>query len=115
MAYVYILQSGTENIFKVGRTKRDVDARIQQLSTGNPYPLTKFEVIETEHDALCESYLHRRLSTKKIFRGLAQEFFAITLPILVLSSTRPGHTLTSGFQWFWKPTRSQCKTATGPS
>jgi hypothetical protein len=78
MAYVYLLRSGTENIFKIGRTRGDVDARIQQLSTGNPYPLTKFEVIETEHDALCESYLHRRLSTKRITSGLAQEFFAIT-------------------------------------
>jgi hypothetical protein len=36
MAYVYILRSGTENIFKIGRTKGDVDTRILQLSTGNP-------------------------------------------------------------------------------
>ena len=77
MAYVYVLRSGAENIFKIGRTKGDVDARILQLSTGNPYPLTKFDVIETEHDAQCESYLHRRLSTKRINSGSAQEFFAI--------------------------------------
>jgi T5orf172 domain len=56
MAYVYVLRSGAENIFKIGRTKGDVDARILQLSTGNPYPLTKFDLIETEHDAHCESY-----------------------------------------------------------
>jgi len=78
MAHVYVLRSGTENIFKIGRTKGDVDARILQLSTGNPYPLTKFDVIETEHDAQCENYLHRRLSTKRINSGPAQEFFAIT-------------------------------------
>jgi hypothetical protein len=78
MAYVYVLRSGTENFFKIGRTRGDVDARIQQLSTGNPYPLTKFGVIDTEHDALCESYLHKRLSTKRITSGSAQEFFAIT-------------------------------------
>jgi hypothetical protein len=77
MAYVYVLRSGTENIFKIGRTKLDVDARIQQLSTGNPYRLTKFDVIETEHEAKCENYLHRRLSTKRISGGPAQEFFAI--------------------------------------
>jgi hypothetical protein len=78
MAHVYVLRSGAENIFKIGRTRGDVDARIQQLSTGNPYAFAKFEVIETEHDALCESYLHRRLSTKRINSGSAQEFFAIT-------------------------------------
>jgi hypothetical protein len=85
-AYVYVLRSGTENIFKIGRTRGDVDARIRQLSTGNPYPFTKFEVIETEHDTLCESYLHRLLSTKRINSGSAHEFFAITptelIPIL---------------------------------
>lgn len=78
MAYVYVLRSGTENIFKIRRTKGDVGARILQLSTGNPHPLTRFDVIETEHDAQCESYLHRRLSMKRINSGPAQEFFAIT-------------------------------------
>ena len=35
-------------------------------------------MIETEHDGKCESYLHRRLSTKRINSAAAQEFFAIT-------------------------------------
>ena len=56
MAYVYVLRSGTENIFKIGRTTRDVDARIYQLSTGNPQPLTKYAVIETDYDTVCEKY-----------------------------------------------------------
>jgi len=78
MAYVYVLRSGTENIFKIGRTTRDVDARIYQLSTGNPQPLTKYAVIETDYDTVCEKYLHRRLCTKRINNGSTQqEFFAI--------------------------------------
>jgi hypothetical protein len=77
MAYVYVLRNGTENIFKIGRTKGDVDDRIRELSTGNPY-LKKFDVIETEREAKCERHLHRRLSTKRINSGPAKEFFAIT-------------------------------------
>jgi Meiotically Up-regulated Gene 113 (MUG113) protein len=65
MAYVYILRSGSENLFKIGRTDRDVDARIRQLATGNPHRLTKFDCIETEHDSLCETYLHRILRSRK--------------------------------------------------
>jgi len=40
MACVYILRSGSENLFKIGRTDGDVDARIRQLATGNPHRLT---------------------------------------------------------------------------
>src|SRR5712691_1199534 len=65
MAYVYILRSGDENLFKIGRTDGDVEARIRQLATGNPYRLTKFDVIDTEHDSLCETYLHRMLRSKR--------------------------------------------------
>src|SRR6516162_7492981 len=50
---------------EIGRTIRDVDARIYQLSTGNPQPLTKYAVIETDYDTVCEKYLHRRLCTKR--------------------------------------------------
>ena len=78
MGYVYVLRSGGENLFKIGRTGGDVDFRIRQLSTGNPHALTKFDVIETEHDALCETYLHRTLRSKRVGDGTAREFFAIT-------------------------------------
>ena len=78
MAFVYILRSGSENLFKIGRTDGDVDARIRQLATGNPYRLTKFDVIETEHDSLCETYLHRILRSKKSLTSDAREFFSMT-------------------------------------
>src|SRR5262245_1367117 len=78
MAYVYILRSGDENLFKIGRTDGDVDARIRQLATGNPYRLTKFDIIETEHDSLCETYLHRMLRSKRSLASEAREFFQIT-------------------------------------
>lgn len=78
MAFVYVLRSGDENLFKIGRTDGDVDARIRQLATGNPCKLTKFDVIETEHDSLCETYLHRILRSRKSLASEAREFFAIT-------------------------------------
>jgi hypothetical protein len=78
MAYVYILRSGGENLFKIGRTDGDVEARIRQLATGNPYRLTKFDVIDTEHDSLCETYLHRMLRSKRSLASGAREFFEIT-------------------------------------
>jgi hypothetical protein len=78
MACVYVLRSGSEDLFKIGRTDGDVDARIRQLATGNPHRLTKFDVIETEHDSLCETYLHRILRSRKSFASNAREFFAIT-------------------------------------
>ncbi len=78
MAYVYILRSGNENLFKIGRTDGDVEARIRQLATGNPYRLTKFDVIDTEHDSLCETYLHRMLRSKRSLASGAREFFEMT-------------------------------------
>jgi len=78
VAYVYILRNGNENLFKIGRTDGDVDDRIRQLATGNPYRLTRFDVIETEHDSLCETYLHRMLRSKKSLTSEAREFFAVT-------------------------------------
>ncbi|MBR0801326.1 GIY-YIG nuclease family protein [Bradyrhizobium jicamae] len=76
MAYVYILQNGTDNIFKIGRTI-DIEARLRQLRTGNPQ-LTVFQLIETDHEVFCESYLHKRLGTKQICGGSSEEFFAVT-------------------------------------
>jgi hypothetical protein len=78
MAYVYILRSGHENLFTIGRTDADVELRIRQLATGNPHRLTKFDVIETEHDSLCDTYLHRMLRSRRSLASDAREFFAIT-------------------------------------
>jgi hypothetical protein len=78
MAYVYVLRGGTDNLFKVGRTEGDVDARIRQLATGNPHRLSKLDVIETQHDSLCETYLHRILRSRKSLASEAREFFAVT-------------------------------------
>jgi hypothetical protein len=78
MAFVYILRSGSEDLFKIGRTRGDLEARIKQLSTGNPYPLTVFDVIETDDDAPCETYLHGSLRSRRCTESGAREFFSLT-------------------------------------
>ena len=78
MAWVYIFRHGTENKFKIGRTKKSALIRLRELQTGNP-DLTSFDVIETEYDTAVEKYMHRRLATKKIINGSSSdEFYAVS-------------------------------------
>ena len=78
MACVYIFRHGTENKFKIGRTKKSAQIRLKELQTGNP-DLTSFDVIETEYDTAVEKYMHRRLATKKIINGSSSdEFYAVS-------------------------------------
>jgi excinuclease UvrABC nuclease subunit len=51
MGYVYIYRSGDGNVFKIGKAK-DIANRIRAHATGNPEPLTEFDVIESEHAPL---------------------------------------------------------------
>ncbi len=75
-SFVYVLRSGGGDRFKVGRTRGSVEARRKQLATGNPEPLTVFDAIETEEDALCETYLHHKLREKRVAGG-GHEFFEL--------------------------------------
>jgi predicted phage-related endonuclease len=78
MACVYIFRHGSENKFKIGRTKKAAQIRLKELQTGNP-DLTSFDVIETEYDTAVEKYMHRRLATKKIINGSSSdEFYAVS-------------------------------------
>lgn len=74
--FVYVIRSGAGSRFKIGRTRGSVDARLKQLSTGNPERLTVFDVIETEDDALCETYLHHKLRERRVPGG-GREFFEL--------------------------------------
>ena len=76
MGYVYIYRSGEGNVFKIGKAT-DLEKRVKALTTGNPEPLTQFDVIETDHAFQCETYLHHRLRSKKSGRSEANEFFEV--------------------------------------
>jgi hypothetical protein len=75
---VYVLRSGQEDLFKIGRTGSAVEARIRSLSTGNPHPLTLFDSIETEDDAACEAFIHGQLQGRRSTDSHAREFFAVS-------------------------------------
>lgn len=76
MGFVYILRSGDENLFKIGKAV-DVERRGKQLATGNPHPLIEFACIETDYASECEKYLHHRLRTRRSRRSGAREFFEV--------------------------------------
>ncbi len=73
MAHVYVFQSGGENLFKIRRTRGDVEKRRKDGSTGNPHPLTTSRVIETDHDSLFENFLHKKF-LKKLSHFVADDW-----------------------------------------
>jgi hypothetical protein len=72
---VYVLREGVSNVFKVGRTKGEVDGVVKRLRTGNSQPLNIFAVIETNKESACEAYFHRRLVSRRVVQGGGWEFF----------------------------------------
>src|SRR5215469_975464 len=79
VAFVYVFRSGDQDIFKIGHTRNEPNKRRKQLSTGNPHPLTIFDVIETEskQHVVCETFLKKILRSKKFIDGDADEFFCV--------------------------------------
>ncbi len=80
MAFVYIFRSGNEDIFKIGHTRNQPIKRLKQLSTGNPYPFSVFDTIEAEakQHTFCETFLHKKLRSKKFIAGDGCEFYAVS-------------------------------------
>ena len=73
MGVVYLLCELSDNErFKIGVTKRDVDKRIKELSTGNSNEIiNKFE---SEYYKKVESSLHRKFHTYKTSEGGTEWF-----------------------------------------
>lgn len=49
--------------YKIGVTSGDVNKRLSQLQTGNPYKLSVVYVFESKYSNKVESYLHKRFGT----------------------------------------------------
>lgn len=77
MATVYFLRSGNDDLFKIGITRGDVEARRKQLSTGNPNGLVEFARVETPNASKTETFAHRWIESRRCL-GDAREFFALT-------------------------------------
>jgi hypothetical protein len=61
MGYVYLICDAISipERYKIGITKKDVKARIKQLSTGSSSELTLLKVYESENYRRIETILHR--------------------------------------------------------
>ena len=77
MATVYFLRHGNEDLFKIGITRGDVEARRKSLSTGNPHGLVEFGRVETPNASATETFAHRWIESRRC-SGDAKEFFALT-------------------------------------
>ena len=75
MGIVYLLceLSDTER-YKIGVTRRDVDKRIKELSTGNSHEIHLVNKFESEHYKKVESWLHRRFVSYKTNEGGTEWF-----------------------------------------
>jgi len=73
--HVYCCRLGTEDCFKIGRTKNDPGMRMRGFATGSPTRLSLYRTIETEYPSDIERYLHELLDEKRTENG---EFFKVT-------------------------------------
>lgn len=63
MEYVYLIEAN--KLYKIGRTK-NIEKRMKQLQTGNPYDITLVKLYETENSAKLEAYIHQILRDQNI-------------------------------------------------
>ncbi len=75
MPWVYCLRVGSEDCFKVGRTKDSVARRKLQLAVGSSRRLTVHREIETSYPNELEKYLHNLLGLARAENG---EFFTLS-------------------------------------
>jgi hypothetical protein len=59
---VYVLRAGDTNLFKIGFTTGTTADRMRALQTGCPYPLSIYDVIQSEAAQELERLLHRELA-----------------------------------------------------
>jgi hypothetical protein len=75
MEHVYCFQVGSDNLFKVGRSKNPPEKRMRGFATGSPVKLNLHRDIETENSSDLETHIHRLLDEKRTENG---EFFNVT-------------------------------------
>ena len=66
--WLYLLQSGDSNMFKIGLTVRSVEKRIAQLSTGSPVDITLIKAwkVPTKKLKVTEAAVHKEFNYRRI-------------------------------------------------
>lgn len=83
MAFVYFIQEGKTDIFKIGITEKNVTNRLRSIQTGSSKKLRIFGTIETDNQVFLENHLHFILSKHRLFG----EWFRLN-PLQVLEYLR---------------------------
>ncbi len=73
---VYCYQRGSEDCYKIGRTKVTPEKRKGGFSTGSPVKFTLRRTEKTAHPTKLEKHIHALLSARRAENG---EFFFVTL------------------------------------
>lgn len=73
--YLYIIQSGTRPVYKIGITSGEPIRRLNQLQTGNPDELRIVDLYQTKHYVELEKKVHHYLR----FHRVNGEWFAVDL------------------------------------
>ena len=71
MAYVYLIgDSGQDNTFKIGVTRKNVEKRIKQLQTGNGAEIYLVNFYETNYPFFIERLLHTKFYPKQKYQKI---------------------------------------------
>lgn len=70
---VYLICDPTNDTFKIGVTKRDVNVRMKEIQTGNPGEIFILHIFKSDYPYKLESMLHRRFMSKRTLN----EWFAL--------------------------------------
>jgi hypothetical protein len=74
---VYCYQRGSEDCYKIGRTKETPEKRKRGFATGSPVKFTLCRTEKTAHPTKLEKHVHALLGTRRAENG---EFFFVTRP-----------------------------------
>jgi hypothetical protein len=75
LKHVYCYQIGSDNCYKIGRTKGAPDKRMRGFATGSPAKLKLYRDELTENASALEQYIHQLLDASRTENG---EFFKVT-------------------------------------
>lgn len=66
MGYVYLIEDSTNNVYKIGVTRKNDKKRLQKLQTGNSSKLTIKYIFKTEWPFRLESMLHMKYKEYRV-------------------------------------------------
>lgn len=63
---LYVMQSGADDAYKIGRTCRDCNKRRNELQTGNPNKLVIIKEFPSPYSNVLENKVHRQLEKNQL-------------------------------------------------